>query len=102
MKIIMCLSDLIEEELHDAEKYIDLAMKYKDEDQDVSNLFAELSAEEIGHAEKLHAEVVDQIRVYREQNGEPPKGMMELYEHLHKRHKEDEMKIKIKQNMLKE
>ena len=51
MKIIMCLTDKIEEELHDAESYIDLAMKYKDEDQDVSDLFAELSAEEIGHAD---------------------------------------------------
>ena len=102
MKIIMCLTDKIEEELHDAESYIDLAMKYKDEDQDVSDLFAELSAEEIGHADKLHAEVVDQIRVYREENGDPPKGMMELYDHLHKRHTEEAMKIKVKQNMYKE
>ena len=102
MKIIMCLTDLIEEELHDADKYIDLAMKYKDEDEDVSKLFAELSAEEIGHAEKLHAEVVDQIRVYREDNGDPPKGMKELYDHIHQKHTEEAMKIKIKQNMLKE
>ena len=42
MKIIMCLSDKIEEELHDANAYIEAAMKWKDEDEDVSNLFAEI------------------------------------------------------------
>ena len=101
MKIIMCLMDKIEEELHDADAYIEAAMKWKDEDEDVSNLFAELSAEEMGHVDKLHAEVVDQIRVYREEHGDPPKGMMELYDHLHQKHLEEAMRIKIKQNMLK-
>ena len=101
MKVIMCLTDKIEEELHDADAYIDLAMKWKAEDQDVSDLFFELSKEEMGHMEKLHAEVVDQIRVYREENGEPPKGMLELYNHLHKKQEEEAMKIKVKQGMYK-
>ena len=102
MKIIMCLMDKIEDELHDADAYIDDAMKWKAEDEDVANLFAELSAEEIGHADKLHAEVVDQIRVYKEEHGEPPKGMMELYDHLHQKHMEEAMRIKVKQGMYKE
>lgn len=102
MKIIMCLMDKIEEELHDADAYIEDAMKWKAEDEDVANLFAELSAEEIGHADKLHAEVVDQIRAIKEERGEPPKGMMELYDHLHKKHMEEAMRIKVKQGMFKE
>ena len=102
MKIIMCLSDKIEEELHDADAYIELAMKWKAEDEDAANLFAELSAEEMGHVDKLHAEVVDQIKVYREEHGDPPKGMMELYDHLHRKHTEEAMRIKVKQNMFKE
>ena len=101
MKIISCLSDLIEEELHDADKYIELAMAYKDEDTDVAELFYQLSTEELGHMERLHAEVVDKIRVYREENGEPPKGMMELYNHMHKKHMTDAMKVKVKQGMFK-
>lgn len=101
MKIIMCLSDQIEEELHDADKYIDLAMKWKAEDQDVSDLFYELSQEEMGHMEKLHAEVVDQIRVYREENGEPPKGMMEMFNHIHQKQTAEAMRIKVKQGMYK-
>ena len=95
----MCLSDKIEEELHDADAYIEAAMKWKDEDEDVSNLFAELSAEEMGHVEKLHAEVVDQIRVFKEESGEPPKGMMELYNHIHQKQEAEAMRIKVKQGM---
>lgn len=102
MKVIMCLMDKIEDELHDADDYIEAAMKWKAEDEDVANLFAELSAEEIGHMEKLHEEVVDQIRVYKEKHGEPPKGMMELYDHLHQKHTEEAMRIKVKQGMYKE
>ena len=99
MKIIMCLTDKIEEELEDANAYIDLAMKYKDEDQDVARLFYDLSTEEMGHMEKMHAEVVDQIRVSREENGEPPKGMMELYNHIHQKQEAEAMRIKVKQGM---
>ena len=99
MKIIMYLTDKIEEELEDADSYIDLAIKYKDEDQDVARLFYDLSTEEMGHMEKLHAEVVDQIRVYREESGEPPKGMMELYNHIHQKQEAEAMRIKVKQGM---
>ena len=102
MKIIMCLTDKIEEELHDADSYIELAMKWRDEDKDVGDLFYELSTEEMGHADKIHKEVVDQINVYREEHGDPPKGMMELYDHLHKKHTEEAMTIKIKQKMYQE
>ena len=102
MKVIMCLTDKIEEELHDADSYIELAMKWRADDQDVGDLFYNLSTEEMGHVDKLHAEVVDQIRVYKEENGDPPKGMMELYDHIHKKHIEEAMTIKIKQKMYKE
>ena len=101
MKIIKCLSEKIKEELKDAEAYIDLAMEWKKDEPEAADVFAELSAEEMGHVDKLHAEVVDQIRVYREEHGEPPKGMMELYDHLHRKHTEEAMRIKVKQNMYK-
>ena len=99
MKIIMCLTDKIEEELHDANSYIELAIKWRAEDKDVGDLFYTLSTEEMGHVDKIHNEVVDQIKVYREEHGEPPKGMMELYDHLHRKHTEKAMTIKIKQKM---
>ena len=96
----MCLTDKIADELKDAEDYIDLALKWKNEDMDASDLFADLSDEELGHMERLHNEVVNQIKDYRETNGDPPKGMLELYDHLHKKHLEEAMKIRIKHSML--
>ena len=86
MKIIKCLAELIDEELHDADKYIELAMRWKDEQPDTADLFYELSTEEIGHMEKLHEEVTELIDEYKKQHGEPPRDMMTLYEYLHEKH----------------
>ena len=100
MKVILCLTDKISEELHDADDYIELAIKWKEDNPDASDLFEKLSEEELVHMERLHSEVVEQIKAYREERGDPPKGMIELYEHLHRKHMEEAMKIRIKQNYL--
>ena len=101
MKIIQCLSEKIEEELHDAEAYIDLAMQWKSEQPDTANVFYELSLEEMGHVDKLHANVAEVISEYRQTTGEPPKGMQSLYEWLHGKHIAEAMRIKVKQGMFK-
>ena len=101
MKIIKCLSELIEEELSDAQKYVDLAMKWKQEEPETAELFYTLSTEEMGHVEKLHDEVSDLISEYREKNGEPPKDMMVLYNYLHEKHIGRATEIKVKQGMFK-
>ena len=101
MKIIKCLSELIEGEIRDADKYIDLAMRWKHEEPDTADLFYELSVEEIGHMEKLHEEVAELIEEYRKEHGEPPKEMLTLYEYLHERHIADATQVRIKQGMFK-
>ena len=101
MKIIKCLSQLIEEEMSDADKYIDLAVKWKAEAPDTADLFYELSVEEMGHMEKLHDEVAELIEEYRKEHGEPPKDMMILYEYLHEMHIRTATQIKVKQGMYK-
>ena len=101
MKIIKCLSELIEEELHDADKYIDLAMRWKSEEPDTADLFYELSTEEMGHVDKLHEEVKELIEDYRKEHGEPPKDMMVLYEYLHEAHIKTATNIKVKQGIYK-
>ena len=101
MKIIKCLSELIEEELEDARKYIELAMKWKKEEPDTADLFYELSTEEMGHMEKLHEEVTELIEEYRKEHGEPPKDMMVLYEYLHEKHIGNATQIKVMQGMYK-
>ena len=101
MKIIKCLSELIEDELEDANRYVELAMKWKQEEPDTADLFYELSVEEMGHMEKLHKEVTELIEEYRKEHGEPPKEMMVLYEYLHEKHIGTATQIKIKQGMYK-
>lgn len=101
MKIIKCLSELIEEELSDSRKYVDLAMKWKQEEPETAELFYTLSLEEMSHMEKLHQEVTELIEEYRKQHGEPPKDMMTLYEYLHEKHIATATEIKVKQGMYK-
>ena len=67
-----------------------------------AELFYELSTEEIGHMNKLHQNVTELIELYRQKHGEPPKGMMELYNYLHEKHIAEAMRIKVKQGMFKE
>ena len=54
MKIIKQLSEYIEEELEDSEKYILKALEYKSEYPDTANTFYQLSVEEIRHMNLLH------------------------------------------------
>ena len=101
MKIIKCLSELIEEELEDSRKYIDLAMKWKQEEPDTADIFYELSLEEMGHADRLHQEVTDLIEEYRNEHGEPPKDMMVLWNYLHEKHIGNATQIKVMQGLYK-
>lgn len=101
MKIIKCLSEKIEEELHDADAYIELAMRWKAENPETADLFYELSTEEMGHVDKLHEEVTRLIDDYRREHGEPPKDMMVLYDFLHEKNIGTAMQIKVKQGMYK-
>ena len=101
MKIIRCLAEKIEEELRDADAYIELAMRWKDDEPKTAAVFYELSTEEMGHVDKLHADVARLISEYRNEHGEPPKEMLSLYNWLHEKHIADAMRIKVKQGMFK-
>ena len=101
MKIIKVLAEKIEEELHDADDYIALAIAWKDEEPVTADLFYQLSLEEIGHVDKLHVEVARLIGEYKQVTGEPPKEMQALYNYLHEKHIGEAMRIKVKQGMFK-
>lgn len=101
MKIISVLSEKIEEELEDACSYIDLAMKWRNDEPDTADLFYELSVEEMGHMDKLHEEVTELIEEYRKEHGEPPKEMMVLYDYLHNKHIAKATQIRVKQGIYK-
>ena len=101
MKIIECISELIEDEIEDAEHYVDLAVKWKEDYPDTADLMYDLSTEEMGHMAKLHEEVVALIQDYKDKNGEPPQEMMFVYNYLHKRQIDKAAKVRSKQEMYK-
>jgi ferritin len=101
MEVIKCLSELIDEEIDDAAKYIDLAMKWKQTEPDTSDLFYELSLEEMNHMTRLHQEVTEIIEEYRKEHGDPPKEMMWVYNYLHERHIVNASRVKSKQELYK-
>lgn len=101
MKIIEKLSHMIECELDDAEKYAKKALEYKEDNRQLSNVFIDLSMQEMNHMTALHNEVVRLIDEYRQKNGEPPKEMLAVYEYLHKKHIDHATKVRTMQNMYK-
>lgn len=95
MKIIQKLSEFIDEEIDDAKKYAENASIYKDSNPDLSEMFHELSEEELGHVGKLHNHVVKAINAAKESGKTIPPGMMEIYDYLHKRQIERVNEVKV-------
>ena len=102
MKIIKCLSEKIEDEMKDADEYVQLAMTWKEEQPEAAEVFYQLSTEEMGHADRLHEVVAKLISKYREENGDQPKEMLALYDYLHQKQIATALSIKVKQGLYKE
>ena len=92
---------MINEEVEDAEKYAKNALKYKDERPSLSRLFYTLSQEEMDHMNRLHEQVVEIIKEYRDEKGEPPVSMMAVYNYLHEHQIEESAEVKKYQDMYK-
>ena len=99
MQIISKLSDMIEEELKDAEKYIRCAMDKKSEYPTLAATFHKLSVDEMSHVNILHDQVVLLINDYRNKHGDPPERMQGIYDYLHKKHIDKANEIKVLQSL---
>lgn len=100
MEIIKQISEKIDEELHDAEKYIKCAYKVDEDYPQVADVYYKLSLEEMNHVTMLHDVVVRIINEYKQRN-EVPKEMQLLYDYLHERQIKWAAKIKGKQEQFK-
>lgn len=100
MKIIKQLVEKIDDELEDAEAYINLACQTKEKDSVLADTYYKLSLEEMGHMNMLHDQVVRIINDFKKSN-EIPAGMQTLYDYVHEREMKWATKIKIKQEMYK-
>lgn len=99
MKIIKKLSEYIEEEICDSEKYALMALEQKERYPEMANAFYMLSLEEMKHMQILHDQVVKVIEEYRKKTGDPPEDMQAIYDFLHKRFINETKEVKILQNM---
>lgn len=101
MKIIEKLSEMMEEELHDADKYIECAMKHKEDDMMLSKMFYDLSVDELKHSMMLHENSVRLISDYKQKGNVTPPEMQSVYDYLHEKHMEKYNAIKVKQAVYK-
>lgn len=100
MLIIKSIVSKIDDELMDAEKYINCAFKVKEKYPMLADTYYKLSLEEMNHMSMLHAQVTSIINDYKKSNP-VPEGMQVLYDYLHEREIEWATKIKVKQEQYK-
>lgn len=100
MQIIKSISEKIDDELHDAEKYIKCAYRVREQYPQLAGTYYQLSLEEMKHVTLLHESVVRIINEYK-QNHDVPEGMQVLYDYLHDRQIKWAEKIKLKQEQFK-
>lgn len=95
---MLVIKDLIEEiyeELDGARGYAENALKLKDKDKSLSEMYISMAKEELGHMNRLHDQIVRIISEYRIKNGEAPKGMEEIYEWQHQKIIQCSAEIKV-------
>ena len=99
MKMIEKMSNMMEEEMQDAEKYIKCALKLKEDDVVLAKMFSDLSLDELKHAMTLHDNATRVIADYRSKGNEVPADMQAVYNYLHDKHLEKFNEIKLMQAM---
>ena len=96
MMEIKKISEQIDAELEDAEKYLKCAIRYKDTNRTLADMYYNLSVAEMDHVSMLHDAGVRLINEYSAEH-EVPEGMKAIYDYLHERHIKWANKIRGKQ-----
>lgn len=83
MQEIIDLFEKISEEIEGARNYAKCALRFKDIDSDRAATYLEMSKQELGHVDRLHAMVVRIIKKYKATGAEVPGDMQNLYNWQH-------------------
>lgn len=102
MRVMEELSNFIDEELDDAEKYINEAHKYRSSDMALAEVFYELSMEEINHAMRLHVQGMRLVENYKAKGETVPVAMQSVYDYLHAKQVAKTNEIKMLQSQFKD
>lgn len=85
MERVAKLAEMIREEIADAQRYAMCALKARDSRPAEARTYGDIANQELGHADKLHAIVVDAIDEARRSGGEVPEGMELVWDYEHGR-----------------
>ncbi len=99
MEIIKKISTQIREEINDARKYYECAKEVKENYPILASSYIELANAELGHADKLHAQVVLIINKFKSEGNQVPPTMQELYNYLHKQMIDEVEELKYKMSL---
>lgn len=92
---ILHLVSLVKEEIKDAEKYANMAAKYRGSDQSLCASFAKLANEEISHAETLQGMAADKLSVYDRSGTEVPEKLLFVWDYEKDRSVEDVAAVRM-------
>ena len=94
MRVIKELVDHIKEEIEGAWEYANKYSEYKVLGSPRASTYRQMAYDELGHAEKLHDIVVEEIKKASAVMT-PPVEMEEKWQHEHKKYIEEVAKIKM-------
>ncbi len=95
MKEIKMLAGHIREEMNDAETYAKLALKYRDDDRNLSQTFEKLAEQELDHADMLHAQASRLIKERKENGETPPVAMSAVWSWEHENMMDCVARVKV-------
>lgn len=95
MKEIKMLAGHIREEMNDAETYAKLALKYRDDDRNLSQTFEKLAEQELDHADMLHAQATRLIKERKENGETPPVAMSAVWSWEHENMMDCVARVKV-------
>lgn len=95
MKEIKGLVAEMIEEICSAKDYAKCYQKYKEEKPNWAKKYYEMANDEIKHAMYLHDVVVEMITKQREEGGEPPQYMLDMWDEAHDEYIEKMANVKM-------
>lgn len=95
MKEIKMLAGHIRDEMNDAETYAKLALKYRDDDRNLSQTFEKLAEQELDHADMLHAQASRLIKERKENGETPPVAMSAVWSWEHENMMDCVARVKV-------